>query len=110
MVDPVRSIEEDIAVKKDKFRIFLWNKWFKFIQKLFFVEHVAIGVYHEGRIRDLWFRLLKGTFNDIMGDMFFFKRFDEVENIFKDSFEWCGIEEGDEHGGIMYFWFGINGF
>lgn len=110
MVNPVRSIKQDITVKKDKFCVCAWNEWFEFIQKLFFVEHIAIGVYHEGRIRDLWFRFLEGTFNDIIGDILFFKHVDEIENIFKDSFESGGIEEGDEHGGIMCCWLGINGF
>ena len=97
MVNPVGCIEKNIAVDDCKFGILRWYDLLEFIDELFFIEHVGVGMEGEGRIWELLFPSFEHAFDEEVGDIIIGQAFDDILHIFEYARESGCIIKGEEN-------------
>ena len=97
MVNPIGCIENNIAVNDCKFSVLGWNDLLEFIDELFFIEHVRVGMKNEGCIWEMLFRSFENAFDEKVGYIIIGQAFDYVLHIFEYARESGCIIEGEKY-------------
>ena len=110
LVNPIGRIKDDVTVDDGEFSELCGYFWFEFIDELFFIEHVGIGMEYEGCLGELWFRSFKDAFNKEVGDIIICQAFDDILHIFEDAIESGWVIECQEYCDVADGGFNIHTF